>query len=148
MIPREFMASDAVAVLGEFARDFESKSLEPAFAGIAQDLRESFGSNFANTRAPYGTWPPHSPYTVQKYGPHPLLILSGKLLASVTTQGAEGSIERYLARELEMGTDLFYSGWQQRGTVKIPARPYVWLTDENLARVSERFAEICWTILV
>jgi phage gpG-like protein len=148
MIPKDFMASDAVNVLGAFAREFESKDLQPAFAGIIDDLHAGFRSNFTNTAAPYGTWPPHSPYTVQKYGPHPLLILSGKMLASVTTSGSEGSIERFASRELTVGTSLFYAGFQQWGTQKIPARTFMWLDPNSYDAVAAKFAKLCWEILV
>jgi hypothetical protein len=148
MIPREFMASDALDVMTSFADDFESVSVRDAFEAIKPDVREAFASNFANTRAPYGTWPPHSPYTVARYGPHPLLILSGAMLASVTTSGASESIEETGDRYMVLGTGFFYAPYQQFGTRKIPPRPFLWLTGDAADQISEKFLDACWTILV
>jgi phage gpG-like protein len=139
MIPKEFLASDAIMVLGAFASELENVSLQEVFRKTTDSLHEGFQANFTNTRGPKGTWPPHSPVTVAIYGPHPLLILTGAMLASVTQTGAPGSIENYRPREMEIGTSIWYSGFQQFGTLKIPARPFLWLDSTPMEKVTSAF---------
>jgi phage gpG-like protein len=147
MIPQEFLASDASAILGSFANELASMSFVDAFKKTTDSLHDGFQANFTNTRAPYGTWPPHAPYTIQKYGPHPLLILTGAMLASVTQSGSDGRIEQISSNEMVIGTSLFYAGFQQYGTLKIPPRPFLWLDGDHLEKVTEAFVSAISSIL-
>ena len=125
----------------------EQQSFQPALDACVPVCNEGFKKNFDKTQGPPGVWAPHSPYTIQKYGPHPLLILSGAMLASVTQSGAESRIESVGARDAEIGTSLFYAGYQQFGTDKIPARRFLWLDAESVDSVVDAFAGSAFQII-
>ena len=140
MIPKEFPAEEAEYWLDELAQGMESGSFAEAFTRIVPNLQNAFGDNFERAEGPSGDWAPHAPYTIAKYGPHPLLILSGDLLRSVTETGEKGSVQQIGEREMALGTSLFYAGWQQRGTSKIPPRPFLWLDDSWSSEIVDEFA--------
>jgi phage gpG-like protein len=140
MIPETFLAFEAVDVLGAWSDELATGSLEQPLRDCIGLLNNGFEDNFDATKAPYGQWPAHAPYTIQKYGPHPLLILTGVMKASVTESGSASRIEEVGTRQLAIGTDLFYAPYQQFGTRKIPPRPFLWLDAPWVDQVAERFA--------
>lgn len=150
MIPSMINVEDLPAVLDAFANDLANASLVSAFDELSPTLRQSFGDNFANTKGPNGQWPPHAPATIRIHGPHPLLILQGYLLQSVTVKGSVGSVEILEARSMSIGSTIFYAGWQNNGTDNghIPARPFLWLDEIAVAAVLDRFATSTFNLLV
>lgn len=67
-----------------------------AIDGAIRDFHSSVDMNFARQEQPDGTrWPKHAPLTVLLHGPHPLLILTGRLKAAAT--GGSGSYRRKIA---------------------------------------------------
>jgi len=87
-------------------------------------------------------WPAHAPLTVALYGPHPLLILSGKMLAAATEKAAPGHVERLAddGRTLEMGIDggvIDYAWQHQRGTERIPRRQFIYVDDRGQEEIAE-----------
>lgn len=141
MMPKEFLASDAAQVFSEFGASLESEDLRPVFESMVDTVNDGIGDNFANARGPLGSWPPHAELTIKLYGPHPLLILTGAMLASLTKRNTESRIEIFGDRSLEIGTDLFYARVQQYGGGNIPARPYVWLAKPYIDELAEIFAK-------
>ena len=122
----------------------QSFDFAPVFESVLDILHEGFASNFDQTRAPYGQWPPHSPLTIIKYGPHPLLILTGAMKAAVTQSGSSDRIEEITQSEAIIGTSLFYAPYQQYGTGgpnPIPARPFLWLEGDYVDQLHETFAD-------
>ena len=140
MIPKEFPAEEAEYWMDELIQEMEGGSFAPAFSRIVPNLQYAFGDNFDRAEGPMGAWAPHSPVTIAIHGPHPLLILTGDLLRSVTETGATGSVQQISDREMTLGTSLFYAGWQQRGTDKIPARPFLWVDYSWLGEIGDEFA--------
>src|SRR5690606_23321317 len=69
-------------------------------------LRQGFDDNFQRGGNPEGAWPPHAPTTVARYGPHPLLDLSGAMRAAATQSGARGAVEKIGDRGLDLSIDL------------------------------------------
>ncbi len=130
--------------LDELMAQLQSFDFAPVWTALLEPVHEGFASNFDQTRAPYGTWPPHSPMTIALHGPHPLLILTGAMKRSVTQSGSEGRIEDIMRNEAIIGTSLFYAPYQQFGTSgphPIPARPFLWLEGSYVDQVHERFAD-------
>lgn len=124
---------------------FHNATLRDTLEEIERVLeRDAFGANFALSAAADGTpWAPHAPSTVARYGKHPLLILSGDLFLSVTSNFGAHHISRIDGRTLETGTDLVYAavhqyGWPERN---IPARPYLDASAEVLEHCREMAAD-------
>jgi phage gpG-like protein len=136
----ELLVDDVQQTIGQL----QSFDFKPVFQSVLDVLHSGFESNFDQTRAPYGTWPPHSPKTIALYGPHPLLILTGAMKASVTQSGSSDRIEEITQTEAIIGTSLFYAPYQQYGTSgpnPIPARPFLWLEGDYVDQLHERFAD-------
>lgn len=93
----------------------------------ADRIRQAIDLNFSRGGNAEGAWPPHAPSTVKRYGPHPLLILSGDLRAAATEAGAPGAVEQLQARGLDLSIDLQripYARAQNLGFGHIPQREY------------------------
>lgn len=149
MIPKRFKAEDAVKVFGDFADAMESAPLDRVFNQIVPRIHDAIADNFIRTRnSSSQIWPPHAPATVARYGPHPLLILSGKMLRASTTRGAEGQTETIGPRDLRLGVTIPYAKYQQFGTSRIPAREFYYVHEENLESIREPFEDLCFEFLV
>ncbi len=148
MIPDVFDALDAPAVMRSFANDLLTVDFHDAFEACVETVNSGFEENFDEARAPDGPWKPHAPLTILLHGVHPLLILSGKMKASVTQRGTEERVENIGARDAAFGTDLFYAGYQQFGTMKIPARRFLWLGPVWVDAVTEKFSAVAFQILI
>lgn len=120
-------------------------SLAAPLEECGQVLRTEFGENIDQAEDSSGIgWPPHAPATVAKYGPHPLLILTRRMYASLTGKSADGNITRVDDRSAEFGTDLhttagfFYPGIHQTGGPRIPRREFFYAGND----VEEKMGEI------
>lgn len=62
-----------------------------------------------------------------------ILIRTGKLRNSVVRRGIAGNITRINtgAHELTVGTSVFYGMFHQEGTSKMPARPFLTITEQE-----------------
>lgn len=126
------------------ASQLESFDFSPVFSSMLETFHRGIESNFDNIRGPGYTWPPHSPVTIAKHGPHPLLILTGAMKRSVTQTGSEGRIEEIMRDEMTIGTSLFYAPYQQFGTTgppRIPVRRFLWLQGSYVDQLAEIFAD-------
>ena len=148
MMPKVFLAIEAEYWLSAFGADMENASFEPAFRACVPELMTAFGDNFEQAHGPDGAWAPHAPYTIKLYGVHPLLILSGELVRSVTGEKNPGGVLYAESREMTIGTTIFYAAWQNYGTTKIPARPFMWLDEQNTDIVASKFLDGVYVILL
>lgn len=114
------------------ARDLQDEITELIYASVQRNFDEQVGSNGAK-------WAPHAPLTVQLYGVHPLLILTGTMWVAATMTGVEGNYLEVSDRQIVTGVDLPYAAQQQFGTDRIPQREFYYVRDsyvyeiENLA---------------
>jgi phage gpG-like protein len=137
----DILAENISDELSRMAQRLESFDFSPVWNEMLDPLHEGFSSNFDQTRGPDGIWPPHAPYTILLHGPHPLLILTGAMKRSVTQSGSEGRIEELMRNEAKIGTSFFYAPYQQFGTRKIPARPFLWLEGSYVERLTNQLAD-------
>lgn len=68
-------------------------------------------------------------------GAHPILFREGNLATALAERGAEGNIFELSPTGISAGTDLYYAGFHQDGTRKMPARPIVGLTRDRQSNV-------------
>jgi hypothetical protein len=90
-------------------------------------------------------WPAHAPSTVKRYGPHPLLILTGKMKAATLDPGS-GHIENITGGTLTFGVsgDLPEHPWvHQEGSKdgRVPQRQFVALDNETVDKCVELIAD-------
>lgn len=138
----DYLASDASELIGAFANELFGGDYTQVFDTLVEPINEGLGSNFdRQTSASGEAWAPHSGYTVKKMGVHPLLMWTGAMIFSLESRSASNRIEEITQTSLTIGTDLFYAPWQQYGTARIPARPFVWLHGSYVDKVTEEFAD-------
>lgn len=117
----------------------------PALEQMAADFYQTQGNVFQNEGSFEGLsgWPPLSPqYAIWKsnnYAGRPMLVLTGRLRAALTTPGAPGSIKQLDDRNLTLGVDVPVGSYNlarlhQDGTSRMPARPVLRLTDPQRSR--------------
>ena len=111
-------------------------SLEPALRECKLIAEEAMAVNFLEGQRATGTkWPPRK----HQY-PHPTLIKTGHLMHSVVSEGEPGHVENVGAREMYTGTNVFYAGFHQFGTKKLPARPFVEVPDHAVDAMEDVLA--------
>lgn len=144
------IAARSEYTVAEFASELESTVQTMGQWPIASDLQEQLTDvmyagirdNFlASQSAWMEPWKPHAPSTIRRYGPHPLLILTGSLLAAATNSGVEGNYLDVTDRSITIGVTLPYAVAQQFGTDKIPARPFFDLPNDTIERIEDMAAE-------
>lgn len=107
-----------------------------AMGEISRDIFKNTVKNFILSGA--GKYPPLSPAYVKqkrKLAPGaPILVLSGKLKASVTGSGSGDSIINIGENSLVQGTSAPYSRYVQEGTKKMPARKFLFIDEAQAGR--------------
>jgi hypothetical protein len=144
---------DLPAIMGRVKDAIAKSDLSPAWAEIMPIARAGFASNFADGGSHLGPWPPHAPATVRRYGPHPLLILSGKLYQAATSSGGAGHVEILDVREAAIAIDLAavpYARAQNEGYPpgNLPARPYFVLGSFVTAEAAKILRQLVHTEIV
>lgn len=113
----------------------------------ANIVRRKVADNFNDAATAGGTkWPPHAPATVRRYGPHPLLILTGAMSEAATIDGASGHVERIEPDGLDFGVSLdvipyarvHQEGWPEKN---IPQREYMAVSADELDDIGDALAE-------
>ena len=151
-IPDNFDAEEIETVFDTLLDEMYNADLGEAFASIMPMINEALALNFSLAVGPDGSpWAPHAPSTVRRYGPHPLLILSGAMLAAVSDQGGSGHIEDILGREAKIGADggtIPYLFTHEYGYGDIPARPFFYLVDATVESVEDAFFNSAYEIII
>lgn len=145
------IANKSTFTVDEFIAEMEQADRLTHELPIASDNAELFTQimyagvqeNYDRSSAADGAaWAPHAPSTVRRYGPHPLLILSGAMLAASTTTGVQGNYLSVSDRSITIGVDLIYAPAQQFGTDKIPARPFMDLPEQYIVDMENTAADL------
>lgn len=116
------------------------KDLSPIWEKISDDFRETEEQQFSNEGAFEGNrkWSDLSPkYAIVKafrWGSVPILTASGKLRASLSVKGAEGSVNDIQPQGMTVGTSIEYGIYHQTGTSRMPAREPILLSDDQKKR--------------
>ena len=136
-VQRQIPVAEIGQAMSALADTFINESLEWELKQCADVCRREIAGNYDRGGSALGAWPPHAPATVARYGPHPLLILSGDMQAASVQQGAKGHIEQINDRQLTMGVDastggIIYAMAQQFGHGRIPPRPFIVIGDEAI----------------
>ncbi len=117
--------------LAEFQASLTDESV--ALKTIADDLREMFARQFASEGAAGGTpWAPLATSTLGKRRRGGILVATGALRGSLVEEGAPDHVEKSDGLQLLFGTDLPYAGFHQTGTRRMPARPILAITGDNI----------------
>jgi phage gpG-like protein len=146
MLPQSINSEDLEAELSRWAQSIELENLGRALLETGTIVREDFNDHFVQAQGPDGAWPP------RKYQyPWPILIKTGKLKETATTEGAPGNIARFRAGFAEFGLDVSvvnYAGFHEYGTSKLPPRPWAWLSSEAEEAAANAFADAVYRLLV
>jgi hypothetical protein len=131
----------------EMADTCENGDLSDELRGTVPSFHNGFLGNFIRRQDPRGVpWAPHAPLTIRLHGVHPLLILSGAMLAVSGDEGSAGNITRVTdrGRRLELGIDgatIPYAITHQEGSDRVPQREFLYANDETVDSALERFVQ-------
>lgn len=152
-IPKEIPAEYIEYWMDELDKEIENADLSTAFTEAIAILNDGVYENFILRVGSDGSpWPPHSPETVRRYGPHPLLVLSGTMIAAASESGSTGHIEEIGPRNAVTGIDgdqIPYTFAQNFGYSEgnIPQREFFYSVDETDERASETFFDWAFEII-
>jgi len=107
-----------------------TRNLYPVMQYIAEDFERIMEDQFASEGASTGTeWAPLSDdwweHKVNVGKDHGTLQYNQKLVESLTSDGAEGSIRRVTNNEVTMGTSIDYAIFHVEGTGRMPRRNFM-----------------------
>lgn len=120
------------------------------FEKWGQDFRETQEQVFVSEGAfeGRGRWEDLSPRYAQwkdlHYPGQPILTASGRMRGSLTEEGHSEHIFDYKDDEMMIGTDVFYSIFHQRGTMKMPQRKVIELTQDQKLRWVQIARKTLW----
>jgi len=150
-LPRRFNAEDAEEALLQWADEVLHADLEKPIRKCVPVLTDDFEAHFLQSMGPTGKWAPR-----KDKKPHPLLIKTGKLIEAARDTGNPANIHTVVANELTIGVSsvVHYAGYQQDGTrnkdgsLRMVARPFIWVSDAALNQCEEKLAEACYILFV
>lgn len=113
---------------------------------ISAAVRQGWSENFAGERSGDGrSWAALKPFTVRERilrgypGAHPILVQSGRLRSSLLNPGAQDGYEQAQTSAdgwtLILGTETPYALDHELGAGRIPARPFIALSDQAEQRI-------------
>lgn len=132
-------------VLGDCIKAVETNSepFDAAVDDLVVTIHEGINENFERAESGQGTpWPPHAPSTVARHGPHPLLILSGKMWDAAT--GGPGSWWVAADFRLSLGIErsaIPYASTQQFGSDRVPQREFYFINRFAMQDVKQILAD-------
>lgn len=89
---------------------------------------------------PSGKWQelssPYKEYKAKKWGNVPILQASGRLWKSLTRENGDAVVDKQ-PLEMTLGTTVPYAGYHQKGTKKMPARPFYDFDQEQKERIAK-----------
>lgn len=118
--------------------------MAPALATIAGDMMRVIGATITGGGRRYGgSWPALDPQTIARKAkkgqdPRPL-IATGALLRAYSVMGAPNQVLEVGTHHLKLDSTLDYAEDIQRGTHKMPARPFIDFYPQD----RKRWAAIC-----
>ncbi len=119
---------------------YRLNDMSPVMMEVSEDMRDAVEENFEQEGRP--KWKALSPKTIEQrrkkgYWPGNILIQEGNLVRSIEASHSKD--------EAVVGTNLKYAAIHQFGgmagrkhKVKIPARPYLKLTDSDIERIKKK----------
>lgn len=131
---------DLMQEMDSLADQLMSDGFGPELLGLGGLVREEFELHFMMAQGPDGPWPER----VREY-PHPILRKTRKLLSAATIEGASGNVARSQESVAEFGVDgsvVDYAAFHEYGTVKLPPRPWAYLSDTKEEEAADRFGHL------
>lgn len=117
---KEIRAEDFGKTADAMAHAFTSMPLTPLMREIKLVAEEAIAVNFLESEEASGAkWAAR-----KRVYPWPILIKTGHLMRSATTEGEAGHIETVGDREVTTGTNVHYAAYHQYGTERMVARPF------------------------
>ena len=128
----------------------EIRDLSEPLEQIGEDLLGDFAANMVTEGgffAPGGSWTPLAPSTVRQRtrlgygGASPMLWRTGGLAQSLATRSAPGNVFEVTPTTLRVGSEVFYAGYHQRGTRKMPRRQIVGINWQRRSAIVKRMGD-------
>lgn len=125
---------------------------EPVFRKVMNDFEEDHEFYFQNEVAFTGApWAELSPVTIAAKGHDRILVDTGRLMASLTSDSPDAIREIVTGVHtptMSFGTSVEYAGYHQTGTEHMPARPVLGITDIGMERLTDDLLDHLFGILL
>lgn len=125
---REIPADQFAAECRKWSAQLSSGSFQPALEECKRIAMADMNDNFLGSHDAAGTAWPERRYEYD----WPILIKTGHLQRSVTSETEPGHVEQVGPRYMATGTNVFYGWFHQYGTAKLPPRPFVEVSDKGV----------------
>lgn len=138
MAPRQRWQDD----LDRWENVFFNMDMSPIFTELDPVVSAGFDENFANKVDEFGVpWPPHAPATVRRYGPHPLLVLSGRMKRAAITPGDSEHLLGVARSTAAYGVSgsVFYARFHHTGTSRMPRRRVIFASAATVQKMFSLF---------
>jgi len=124
-------------VAAEMARALGSASLTPVMREMKLVAEEAIAVNFLESQESSGAkWAPR-----KRDYPWPILIKTGHLMRSATTESEAGHVESVNDRDMMTGTSVGYAAYHQYGTERMVARPFEAVPDAAVDVMEDLLAD-------
>lgn len=111
---------------------YRGQDLRPVWQYIAEDFHQLEAQQFATEGGLGRPWPPLSPayaaWKAKHFPGAPILVRTGRLRASLTGKTGD-TVEVLEPQILRIGTRVPYAIFHQTGTVKMPPRPPIVISE-------------------
>ena len=116
--------------------------IERIFWDLDAAVADGFGENFQAKIDEDGMpWAPHSPFTVKKYGPHPLLDLTGRMKRAASSRGDSEHLAERMGETMRFGIkgSVTYAKYHSSKAPRkrLPRRNAIYASDKTLSRCED-----------
>ena len=129
--------NEFIGALSDMAHRFEREPLRDALIEAETELLLGIAENFRTS-----TNPKNRKWKKRKdKKPHPLLILTGRLMGSATTASHAEHVREVGDRSIETGTEVPYAEYHELGTQRIPIRDFITPKKPYIASAGQLLAD-------
>ncbi len=112
-----------------------SRPIQTTAVYLSSQAKKCFDEQRSPWGVPWAGWA-HPP-SKKRGGPGAKLLIDTGVLMGSMSSGGSYHVEEGTSASLLWGTSVPYAGYQQRGTVTIPARPFVGVSEPMLKRIQD-----------
>lgn len=116
--------------------------IDRIFWDLDKVVSEGFEDNFQAKVDEDGIpWAPHSPFTTKKYGPHPLLDLTGRMKRAAVSRGDSEHLAERMGETMRFGIkgSVWYAKFHSSKAPRkrLPRRNAIYANDQTIAKCRE-----------
>ncbi len=137
---------DTFEQIGGVLPDCESRVRNADYSATLSEMLPTIAAGevlaFASETLPGGEqWATLAPSTLRRKGHRKILFETGSLKESLVNMGGSGNINGVASRGLVFGTEMAYATFHQAGTLRMPVRPAIGVSEETVGKIANAIAD-------